>query len=60
MGWVDNATPWQFTPGNCIEGWVGLRAGLDGCGKSRPPPGFDPRTVQPVASSYTDCAIPAL
>jgi hypothetical protein len=20
------------------------------------PPGFDPRTVQPVASSYTDCA----
>ena len=21
------------------------------------PPGFDPRTVQPVASSYTDCAI---
>ena len=24
-----------------------------------PPPGFDPRTVQPVASRYTDCAIPA-
>ena len=23
------------------------------------PPGFDPRTVQPVASRYTDCAIPA-
>jgi len=23
-----------------------------------PPPGFDPRTVQPVASRYTDCAIP--
>ena len=22
------------------------RAGLDGCGKSRPPPGFDPRIVQ--------------
>jgi hypothetical protein len=21
--------------------------------------GFDPRTVQPVASRYTDCAIPA-
>jgi len=34
------------------------RAGLDGCGKSRPPPGFDPRTVQPIASRYTDCAIP--
>ena len=27
------------------------RLGLDGCGKSRsPPPGFDLRTVQPVAS----------
>ena len=27
--------------------------------KISPPPGFDPRTVQPVASSYTDYAIPA-
>jgi hypothetical protein len=24
-----------------------------------PPPGFDPRTFQPVASRYTDWAIPA-
>jgi len=39
---------------------VGPRAGLDGCGKSRPPPGFDPQTVQPVASRYSDWAIPAL
>jgi hypothetical protein len=23
------------------------------------PPGFDPRTFQPVATRYTDCAIPA-
>jgi hypothetical protein len=23
-----------------------------------PPPGFDPLTVQPVASRYTDCAMP--
>jgi len=38
---------------------VGLRAGLDRCGKSRPPPGFDATTVQPVASRYTDYAIPA-
>jgi hypothetical protein len=36
----------------------GLQVGVDGCGKSRPPPGFDPRTVQPVASRYTDWAIP--
>ena len=35
---------------------MGLRAGLDRCGKSRHPPGFDPRTVQPVASRYTDYA----
>jgi hypothetical protein len=27
--------------------------------KISPPPGFDPRTVQPVASSYTDWAIAA-
>jgi hypothetical protein len=39
---------------HCIGGWVGHRAGLNWCGKSRPPPGFDPRTVQPVASRYTD------
>ena len=39
---------------HCTGGWVGPRAGLDRCGKSRPPPGFDPRTVQPVASRYTD------
>jgi hypothetical protein len=32
------------------------RSGL--CGKSRPPLGFDPRNVQPVASRYTDCALP--
>jgi hypothetical protein len=42
-----------------IGGWVGHRTGLDGCGKSRSPPGFDPRIVQPVAPLYTDCAIPA-
>ena len=28
------------------------RAGLDGYGKSRPPPGFDSRTDKPVASRY--------
>jgi hypothetical protein len=31
---------------------------MDGCEKS-PPPGLDPRTVQPVANCYTDWAIPA-
>ena len=38
----------------CIGGCVGPMAGLEGCGKSRSSPGFDPRTVQPVASRYTD------
>ena len=33
---------------------MGPRAGLNRCGKSRPPRGFDPRPVQPVASRYTD------
>ena len=28
--------------------------------KISPPPGFDPRTVQPVASRYSDCASPSL
>ena len=34
-------------------GCVGHRAGLDG-GKISSPPGFDPQTVQPVVSRYTD------
>ena len=41
---------------HCTGGWVVPRAGLDRCRKSRPPPGFDPWTVQPVASRYTDYA----
>jgi len=49
----------QFTPRqrphiDYIEGWVGHRSGLYGCGKST---GFDPRIVQPVASGCTHYAI---
>jgi hypothetical protein len=40
---------------HCKGGWVGPRAGLDSWS-----PEFDPRTVQIVASRYTDYAIPAL
>ena len=48
MGLVINATPQPFysreRPGtHCIGGWVGPRADLDGCGKSRLPSGFDPQ-----------------
>ena len=39
---------------HCVGGWVGLRAGLNGCGKPCRHWEFDPRTVQPVASLYTD------
>ena len=57
MGWVVNAKPRPLYPRerpgtHCIGGRVGPRAGLDGCGKSCTPPGFDPRTVQPVVSRY--------
>jgi len=45
MGWVVNATlrplyPRERPCSHCIGGWVGPRAGLDGCGKSRPPAGI--------------------
>ena len=50
QGHAPVALPPGKRPGkHCIGGWVDSRAGLNGCGKSRPPPGFDPRTVQPVA-----------
>jgi hypothetical protein len=39
---------------------VGTSAGLDGCGKSGTLPGFDPWTVQPVRSRYSEYAIPTV
>jgi hypothetical protein len=58
-GWVVNATPRPLYPRewpgtHCTGGWVGLSGRVL---KISPPPGFDPRTVQPVASRYTDYAI---
>ena len=58
MGWVVKATSralyaWERPGTHCIGGRVDPRTGLDGYGKSRPPAGFDPRTVQLVASRYT-------
>ena len=38
---------------------MGPSAGLEGCWKHRPPPVFDPRTLQPVARRFTIWAIPA-
>ena len=61
MGWVVNATPWSLYPRERdpvpnVQGWApgpvwtGAEISLT--------PEFDPRTVQPVASRFTDCAIP--
>ena len=35
---------------------MGSRAGLDRCGKFRPPLGFDPRIGQPLEIRHTDYA----
>ena len=46
----------QEKPGtHCTVGWVGPSVVLD-WRKISPPPGFDPRTVQPVVSRYTEYA----
>jgi hypothetical protein len=62
MVWVVSASYGPLYPRErpgtyCIGGRVDLRAGLDGCGKSPSPPGFDSWTVQPVKSRYTKYAI---
>ena len=41
------------TSSHCTGSWVGPTAGLDMCRKSRPPPGFDFRTVQLVPKPTT-------
>ena len=57
-GWVVNATPQPQLPlERDRRGWVGSRAGLDGCGKSWARPGLDPRTIEPVASRCTEYSI---
>jgi hypothetical protein len=59
MGVVVSATPRSLYPQqipvtHCIGARVGPRAVLDRCGNTRLSTGFDPRTVQHVASRYTD------
>jgi hypothetical protein len=41
---------------HCREVWVDLK---EQQGKTYPPPAFNPRTVQPLASCYTNYAVPA-
>jgi hypothetical protein len=53
------ALPPGKRPGiHCTGGSVGPRAGFGRVRKISPRPGFDPWTFQPVASRYTDYAIP--
>jgi hypothetical protein len=57
-GW-STPRPGRFTPGKETQYPFYRRLGRpqSRCGrvlKISPPPGFDPRTVQPVASHYTD------
>jgi hypothetical protein len=64
MGWVVNATTRPFVLGKEIQCPSYMRlGGIQGrCGRVRKfsaAPGFDPRTVHPVASRYTVWTIPA-
>ena len=63
-GGVVNATPRPFYPRerpitHCAGCWLGPHGRTGRVQKTWPPPAFDTRTVQPVASRYTDCAIAA-
>ena len=60
---VVNTTPQSLYPReragtHCTGGWVGLKARLDGCEKSRPHRDSTPQTAQPVGSCNTKYAIP--
>jgi hypothetical protein len=62
-GW-STPRPGRFTPRKetrypLYRRLGGPQAGSGRVRKISPPPEFDPRTVQPVASRYTDYAIPA-
>jgi len=62
--WVGNAMllptyPRERHCTHCTGGWVGPQGGTGRLRKISPPPGLDPRTVQPVTSSYTDRVIQA-
>ena len=64
MGWGVSVTPRPlFTPEKTRYSLYRMLGGPQGRSgqlrKISPLPGFDPRTVQPVASRFTNCAIPA-
>jgi hypothetical protein len=63
-GWMVSTLPWPLYLGKTpypLYRRLGGPQGWSGCvWKILSPPGFDPRTVQPVARRYTDWAILAL
>jgi hypothetical protein len=63
MGGWSTPRPGRFTPGKTSYPLYRRLGGTDGrSGRAReilPPPGFDPRIVQPVASRYTNYTLPA-
>jgi len=62
MGWL-TSRPGRFNPGNdmvpIVQGLNGPQGRSGRVRKISFLPGFDPRTVQPIVSHYTDWAIPA-
>jgi hypothetical protein len=63
MGCVVNSTPrplypWGRPGTHCISGWMGPRAGMDGCSKSRPPPGFGKQIVPTYLNDFLNFFLP--
>ena len=58
-GWVVSTTPRPLYPRERPGTHCRPQGRSGRVRKISPPPGFDPRTVQPVVSRYTDWAIPA-
>ena len=62
MGWVVNATTRPLYPQEIPSTHCGGRRSRSGRVQKispPPPPGFDPRTTQPLTINYADWAIPA-
>ena len=62
---VQSHAPTALPPGerlgtHCAGGWMGPKVRSGRLRKISPQPGFDPRTVRPIASCYTNYAIPTL
>jgi hypothetical protein len=63
VGWLSVPRPGSYNPGKTRDPLYkrqGVPQGRSGpARKISPPPGYDPRTAQPVANCYTNWAIPA-